>query len=54
VFEVVAGAHGGAPPDEGVVLLLLTLALLLLISRGLGGASNSLSRLLAETCGGRL
>ena len=50
-----AGAtHGVAPPGEVVVLLLLLPTLLLLISRGLGGASNSLIRLLADTCGGRL
>jgi len=49
-----AGAHGVAPPDEVVVLLLLMATLLLLISRGPGGASNSLIRLLADTCGGRL
>ena len=53
--ELVAGAaHGVAPPGEVVVLLLLLPTLLLLISRGLGGASNSLIRLLADTCGGRL
>ena len=46
-----AGAHGVAPGDIVVLLLLPTLLLLLLlfISRGLGGASNSLSRLLADT-----
>ena len=50
----VAGAHGVAPGDIVVLLLLPTLLLLLLlllffISKGLGGASNSLSRLLADT-----
>jgi len=45
----VAGAHGVAPGDIVVLLLLPTLLLLLFISRGLGGASNSLSRLRADT-----
>ena len=51
VLLVAAGAHGVAP-DCIEVLLLFVLSLL--ITRGLGGASNSLSRLLADTCGGRL
>ena len=51
VLLVVAGAHGVAPDCIEVLLLFV---LLLLITRGLGGASNSLSRLLADTCGGRL
>ena len=56
--ELVAADQGVA--DDGIVgglvlpLLLLPLLLLLFISKGLGGASSSLIRLLADTCGGRL
>ena len=57
--ELVKVAADQGVADDGIVgglvLLLLLLSLLLLfISKGLGGASSSLIRLLADTCGGRL
>ena len=55
--ELVKVAADQGVADDGIVgglVLLLLLLLLLFISKGLGGASSSLIRLLADTCGGRL
>ena len=56
--ELVKVAADQGVADDGIVgglvLLLLLPLLLLFISKGLGVASSSLIRLLADTCGGRL
>ena len=52
LVKVAAADQGVA--DDGIVGGLVLPLLLLFISKGLGGASSSLIRLLADTCGGRL